>query len=70
MNAQPIAVGVSDAARLTGVSQSVIRRAIHSTGRDEFPPPLPARRKGSGPSAPILIRVKDLDDWVARFPAA
>ena len=67
---QSIAVGIPDAARMTGVSQSVIRRAIHATGRDAFPPPLPARRKGSGPSAPILIRVKDLDDWVARFPAA
>ena len=70
MSGQPVAVDIPDAARLAGVSQSLIRRAIHTTGRDAFPPPLPARRKGSGPSAPILIRVKDLDDWVARFPAA
>lgn len=73
MNAEasrPVAVTVTDAARLAGVSPSVIRRAIHATDPREWPPPLKAHRKGTAPTAAYLIRTADLDEWVSSMPTA
>lgn len=66
----PVAVDLAGAARLTGVSVSQLRRAIKATDPTAFPPPLRAKRAGSGPSAKHLIRVVDLESWIASFPDA
>lgn len=69
-NVAPLAVGIADAAAMTGVSQNTIRRAVKATDPAAFPPPLRARKVGSGPSAKHLIRVVDLEAWVDAFPDA
>lgn len=66
----PVAVDLAGAARLTGVSVSQLRRAIKATDPTAFPPPLRAKRAGSGPSAKHLIRVVDLEAWISLFPDA
>lgn len=53
-----IAVEVPEAAALVGLSESTVRREINA-GK------LPAHRLGRK----ILVRVVDLDAWVAALPA-
>ena len=66
----PISVDVDRAAELTGVSSKTVRRAITSRDPAAFPPPLKAYRNGAGQSAKYLIKVADLEAWIASFPLA
>lgn len=65
-----VSVDLAGAARITGISVSQLRRAIKATDPTAFPPPLKAKRSGSGKSAKQLILVSDLEAWVASFPDA
>lgn len=51
-----LAVGIREAADMAGVSDKVIRAAVHRLE-------LPARRL-NGPGSRILIRVADLESWL------
>ena len=69
-NVATLAVGIADAAAMTGVSQNTIRRAVKATDPNSFPPPLRARKVGNGPSAKLIFTTGDLAAWVESFPDA
>lgn len=56
---------VAEAAAAYSVSETTIRRAVRKPpgGDGEYPPPLPAKRKGKDGKGPISIHVDALDEW-------
>lgn len=65
-----VAYTVNHAAKAVDQSPVTIRRAIHSTDPNAFPPPLRAKRAGTGDKAPYLIPRDALIAWVASLPDA
>lgn len=70
-----VAYTVPEAAAAASVSVSTVHRAIHTTGVDTdgnptFPPPLRAKKAGTGPKAGLRIEADELRRWVASFPDA
>lgn len=57
MNAEILSVSIKDANRLTGISETTIRKAINTLA-------LPAYRVGRA----IRVRVPDLDEWIQSLP--
>lgn len=56
-----VAVTIAEATTLVPASESTIRRAIRKVAEDgKFPPPLPAKKDGSGKQS---IKVADLEAW-------
>lgn len=66
----PLAYTIAEAAEATRTSQDTIRRAIAATNARSFPPPLKAKRVGTGPRAKHVILADDLADWMTRLPNA
>lgn len=66
----PAAFKIADAVTYTGQSESTIRRAVHSTDPNAFPPPLKAKKKGTHPKAPLQFLRRELDAWLESFPDA
>lgn len=65
-----VAYRLKEAAAATGVSVDLIRKALHTTDPEAWPPPLAARRIGHAANAPLVIEADVLRDWIARFPEA
>lgn len=65
-----LAYTVSEAADVTRMSQDTIRKAIRATNPRNFPPPLRAKRVGTGPRAKHLILAADLMSWLSTLPDA
>lgn len=65
-----LAYTVREAAVAAGVSQTLIRRALHTTDPASFPPPLAAKQLGAAKNSGRLIFADELRRWVASFPDA
>jgi hypothetical protein len=59
---------LQEAAELTSFSVDTMRRAIHTTDPRSFPPPLYAKRAGSG--GKFLILQSELTRWMHDLPDA
>lgn len=65
-----VAYTVTEAASAAGVSEAVIRRALHATDPAAWPPPLRSKRIGHATNAPHLIPADWLRAWIDAFPEA
>jgi hypothetical protein len=65
-----LAYTVADAATATSVSEKTITRAIrkwqNAAPDKDFPPPLPAKRKGRS----YMVLASELQAWVEKWPDA
>lgn len=59
-------MSLKEAARYTGVSEDMLKRAIHSVADAGDLPPLPARMVGSR----YLVLAHELDAWLESLPEA
>lgn len=64
---EKVAYTVLEAAEAVSLSHATIRRAIHTTNPNSFPPPLRAKQAG-GPGGKYLISVDELKRWFESLP--
>lgn len=65
-----VALPLAEAAAAVGQSVNTLRKAIHTTDPNAFPPPLRAKRAGTSHKASYLVLVSELERWVNSLPDA
>lgn len=65
-----LAYTLDEAAAVYPVSRDTLKRAVHTTDQGSFPPPLRAKRMGSGPNAKYIVWAEDLRAWHDLLPDA
>lgn len=58
------------ASEATGISVDILRKAIHATDPESFPPPLRAKRIGTEAKFVYAIPAHELTRWVNQLPDA
>lgn len=67
---EKVAYKLADIPKIYPVSEATLRRAIHTTDPNAFPPPLKAKRMGRGSNAKYVVWSEDLKAWHELLPEA
>lgn len=67
---RPILLRLREAAEAVSVSPSTLERAVHQRDPNGYPPPIKAKRLGTGARAALAFDVAELEAWAAKLPDA